>query len=439
MFRRLALFLSFLSLGTLVLRAQNFYQIDWAYDGIDYRALVVWYSDDDAYARVGYENAAKAYQVAEFKLQGEYFTDETGSAYYLMDGFEPQMIYGDKQVAYSADNFIFAEVNDQNKFETLYTIDDSQLDGLENTGDLTEADFKVLRADAFTAEYLGQFFFNNEPQYKLFLNKPAAKPVVQPKADPVVTPVNTPVTLHLIVVANSLDISIGQGCDVDSRKLKTEFGNIAEALGVAYKPYVIDGKSFEKAQVMALLDRFQPGANDVVAFFYRGHGFRFSDQQDAWPMMSMRYSSFQPLESIAISEVYRRIIAKGARLNLVFGDMCNNDIGISQPVSNSYTAMQSNLYPSEDKLRHLFLEAKGNVLSVAAKAGEVSWVNNAEGGLYTSSFFEALYKEVGRYSGTGDWNALVNYTIERAAYKSTHTCSNCTPQHGLKNVSVSYE
>lgn len=435
MIRRLALLFGFAYLSSLMALAQNFYQIDWDYSGIQYSALVIWYSDDDAYARVGYTNSADAYQVAEFRCKGEYYTDESGAEYYLLDGFDAKMIYGDKKVAYSADNFIFADLDGQDAFETIYTIDDSQLENLENTSELTEAAVKEVVADEFTEDYLGQFFFSNEPQYKLFLGKEEAKPVPTPKADPV----TAPVTLHLVVVANSLDISIGPGCDVDSRKLKTEFANIAEALGIGYKSYVIDGKLFEKNKVLAMLDGLRPGKNDVVAFFYRGHGFRYSDQKDAWPMMSMRYSSYQPLEAIAISEVYNRIVGKGARLNLVFGDMCNNDIGISQPVNNTYTAMQSNLYPSDAKLRRLFLEAKGNVLSVAAKPGEVSWVNNAEGGLYTSSFFEALYKEVGRYSGAGDWNALVNYTIERAEYKSTRTCSNCTAQHGLKNVSVSYE
>lgn len=433
--RPLTLFLSLLCFCAGLLPAQNFYQIDWSYQDVDYSALLVWYSDDDAFARVGYQHAEKGYQVAEFQCKGEYFTDESGGEYYLLDGFEAKMIYGDKKTSYSADNFIFADLDGEQAYESIYTIDDSQLDGLSDTDQLTEAQVKELAPSTFTAAYLGQYFFESEPQYALFLHKTEPREVVQPKPKPVAAPV----TLHLLVVANSLDVSIGPGCEVDRRKLKTEFANIAEALGIQFKSYEVEGKAFAKGQVMAMLDAFQPGANDVVAFFYRGHGFRFSDQEEAWPMMSMRYSSFQPLESIAISDVYHRIVGKGARLNLIFGDMCNNDIGISQPVSNTFTAMQSNLYPSLEKLRRLFLEAKGNILSVAAKPGEVSWVNNVEGGLYTSSFFEALYKEVGRYSGTGDWNALVNYTIERAEYKSTRTCSNCTAQHGLKTVRVSYE
>jgi hypothetical protein len=439
MLRRLTLTLSFAYLSTLAVLAQNFYQIDWTHGDALYSALVIWHSDDDAYARVGYENSKQEYQVAEFKCKGEYFTDESGSQYYLIDGDDAQVIFGDKTVGYSADNFIFADIDAQNHFENLYTIDDSEVEHLETTAELTEATFTRLSADDFTEDYLGQYFFSSEPQYQLYLKKKEVRPVVVPKTNPVVNPAEKPVTLHLVVVANSLDMSIGAGCDVDSRKLKIEFSNIAEALGISFKSYVIDGKSFAKTQVLNTVDALQPGSNDIVAFFYRGHGFRFSGQTDTWPMMAMRYSNFQTLESIAISDIYNRIIGKGARLNLVFGDMCNNDIGISQPVLNSHSAMQSNLYPSDEKLRHLFLEAKGNVLSVAAKPGEVSWVNNAEGGLYTSSFFEALYKEVGRYSGTGDWNALVNYTIERAEYKSTRTCANCTPQHGLKNVRITYE
>ena len=76
---------------------------------------------------------------------------------------------------------------------------------------------------------------------------------MQPKPKPVAAPV----TLHLLVVANSLDVSIGPGCEVDRRKLKTEFANIAEALGIQFKSYEVEGKAFAKGQVLAMLDAFQ--------------------------------------------------------------------------------------------------------------------------------------------------------------------------------------
>lgn len=417
---------------SLRLFSQNFYQIDWSDGDVSYSALLVWYSDNDAYARVGYTDAKGEYKVAEFTCKGQYFTADDGSQHYFIDGDAARMIYGDDKIGYSADNFIFSNPNSKNEFQDCFTIDDSQMEGDVNEDDLSEAKVQQMDASEFTEDYLNSYFFTDEPQFKLFM--PGTKSVADNAPPP-----GKNTKLHLIVVANSLDLTIGSGCEVDCKKLNIEFDDISEALGIGYESHIITGKEFTQDNVLKTVRALTPGPNDIVVFFYRGHGFRWSDQESAWPQMSMRYSNFQPLVGLPLIDIYNEIKGKGARLNLVFGDMCNNDIGLSQPMTNASSAMQSNFYPSMEKLNHLFLDARGSIISAAAKPGEVSWVNNYDGGLYTTSFLEALHKEVSKYSGTGDWNNLIDYTIQKAEYKSTAGCSNCTAQHGIKNVAVKYE
>lgn len=279
--------------------------------------------------------------------------------------------------------------------------------------------------------------------------EPAEEPVENPVADNNDNPISTnddpdlrpDVKMHVIIVANTLDQSIGQGCEVDRYKLISEFGNIAEALNIKLEKTVIYGNDFNKANVQKAINDLSPGPDDIVVFFYRGHGFRLETQTSYFPQMHLVHSQFQEFQSMELEEVYRQIKAKGARLNIILGDMCNSFINAPQLSQQTNTFMQSNFYPDTEKLKKLFLQSKGSVISAAAKPGEVSWVHPLTGGLYTSSFLESLYQEVGKYSGKGDWNNLLSSTITKAEYKSSYGCvqaggKSCDAQHGIKNVAV---
>jgi hypothetical protein len=137
--------------------------------------------------------------------------------------------------------------------------------------------------------------------------------------------------------------------------------------------------------------------------------------------------------------VYSTLKAKGARLNLVLADCCNNKIGVSQISSTSFLNLQADNKPDIVKLKRLFMTAKGNVISAAAKAGEYSWANPL-GGFYTISFIQALKEKIGYMNnGSHSWSDIINYTTQLARDKSSPgLCSNCTIQNGVSNISVTY-
>ena len=102
-------------------------------------------------------------------------------------------------------------------------------------------------------------------------------------------------TLHLVLIANTHDPTIGTGCASDETNLKNEFQQVADALGISFKQYIIDGSSFSKENVVTTLNSIDPGNNDIVLFVYRGHGFRWKDQTNDWPRMDLRPSSMRTL------------------------------------------------------------------------------------------------------------------------------------------------
>ncbi len=259
----------------------------------------------------------------------------------------------------------------------------------------------------------------------------------------VVSPVvNTGAKLHLVIVANTLIGDIGPSCTSDRDKLDYEFKSIADALGVGYRKYVVDGNNFTKPMVQSTLKSLTPGSNDIVVFVYRGHGFRWNDQTDAYPMMDLRVSNYVNISqstSLSLSEVYNTLKSKGARLNIILGDCCNNNIGLNQMTTTSFLNTQSNNKPDITKLKKLFMNARGNLIAAAAKQGEYSWANPF-GGFYTLSFIQAMKESISYMNnGTAAWTDVINVATKLAKDKSSpNLCSNCTLQTGVSYVSVSY-
>jgi hypothetical protein len=384
--------------------------------------------------RINYYSTDNKYQVVNVDYKSSTGTFNDGSTYFFMSGYNPRFITEDSaNQKYSPDYFIWRKAKNQQTWNKPSTTDDPQI---SYASEIPVDSFYQVDPYTVSETFLRKFFWSNEPDY-FALRKLCGL------EDVAVSPIrNYNAKLHLIVVANTLIGDIGASCAADRDKLDYEFRSIAEALGTGYEKHVIDGSSFNKSSVMAKLNAFRAGPNDIVVFVYRGHGFRWNNQTDAYPMLDLRTSNYITLNqasSLGLSEVYNTIKNKGARLNIILGDCCNNNIGISQLTSTSFLNSQTDNKPDITRLRKLFMEARGNLIAAAAKAGEYSWANPF-GGFYTLSFIQALKEEISYMnSGISSWTDIISYASRLAKDKSSPTlCSNCTLQTGVSYVAVTY-
>ncbi|TAE50102.1 MAG: caspase family protein, partial [Bacteroidetes bacterium] len=400
------------------IHAQDIYELTFTSEEVKYKGLLVIFNESNMYMRVAY-NAEGMYKVVNVDYTSEH-GEYDGVEYLVLIGSNPQFITESGQYGYNPDHLIFTDISDVPMI--LFDLQNS------DSGFMADS-FRSLEAGKVTDTYLRQFYRSNESDYlalrKLFgLDN---SPVVSKNYE-------SPVTLHLVVIANTAISDIGSGCSVDQRNLESEFRGISDALGILFKPHIVSGENFTKTNVLNTLNsQLSVGKNDIVVCVYRGHGFRWSNQTDIWPQLDIRTSSYVRLTentTISLSDVYTTIVAKGARLNIVLGDCCNNDIGLSQVTSNNFLVMQNNNNYNLSKLKELFINSQGNLLSCAASPGEYSWVSSANGGFFTVSFLQALREEISYLKNdNADWNDILNNTI-RSARSKTASCSNCTPQNG---------
>jgi hypothetical protein len=255
-----------------------------------------------------------------------------------------------------------------------------------------------------------------------------------------VTTTNTTTTitavprLHLITVANTKVPDIGVSCAIDRDNISNEFADITSGLGIELITHVVDGANLTKAKVKAAIDGVNVKSNDIVVFIYTGHGYRWSDQASKYPQMALyysRYDSPSKANSYNLESVYDLIVAKGARLNIVLGDCCNSDIGVTSREGGGGLASRSYTRGSTDRLRKLFFEAEGDIIAAAAKPNETSCGSRTTGGYFLNAFFSAIDKEVS-YTATGStsWDAILSRSMSSATYK-TQNLNGCSIQHGV--------
>ena len=312
-----------------------------------------------------------------------------------------------------------------------FDIDDT--DSWIETSSFTE----ITLAD-MSEDYIKQFFSTDEPEYLTMLS---GIQTVQGQSfgdNSSTAPADGAPTLHLMVVANTNVSDIGPACDIDQRRIRSEFSGIAKALGMKLDETLISGQNYSMGHVGQALNNLNPDNNDVVVFVYTGHGFRFKDQQDYYPCLDLSASAYDDAEKnfMALSDIFQTISQKSARLNIVLSDCCNSTVNMNQPVVRSNSLFsRSNTNFNLEKLRTLFLKTKGDIIATAASPGEFSWCGE-NGGFFLLSFFESLRSQISALNqDVPSWDALINNAISAAARK-TESNASTKRQNGLKDVLV---
>ena len=412
--------------------AQSFYEIKFSdKNNNQYKCLLVYFHENSSYIRTAYQENGK-YNVVEVNYKMIYGTTSTGLKYSMLSKVSSPVFITLKAAgqSYNPDYFIWFFNNVSGKYDDLYTTDDSTFN---NQNYRRVNSYTPLTANTITDSYLKEFFSTGENKYAV-LKKMTGITSVDLKPLPKLETTK----LHLIIVANTNDVSIGKSCETDRERLIKEFKQTANALRIGFKDYVVEGDDFSKANLLSTLSSVYPGNNDIVFFIYRGHGFRWANENEKWPRLALFYGKTYPTSdnsnSINLKEVKNILDKKGARLNIVLGDCCNNGDGVSVMTSNAYWDSQVTAFTDVSKLRNLFINSKGSIISSAAQPGEVSYAGY-DGGLYTRSFISALDYETSYSTNTGatKWDNILSSTVKIAYNKSLYCKST---QTGISEIKV---
>lgn len=228
--------------------------------------------------------------------------------------------------------------------------------------------------------------------------------------------------IYMIIVTDTLDEKAGKACKRDMENMSFVFTNISKKAGLA-PPVItyVSGKSFNKKGVLNALSKTNPGPDDILIYYYSGHGYREAGDSSALPKMvlSNNYTMATLREnSLAMQTVVDNISKKKSRLNLVFNDCCNVETALPAATGkNPLISPKSIGLPlSIENFVKLFLTPKGTITGSSSRPAEYSVGNPDKGGFFTWYLLMALETQLSRYNRNIAWDDIFAEAGKNATY-----------------------
>jgi hypothetical protein len=399
--------------------SQTIYELEYTFgEGaakMENRAFLVRNDDGTGFIRSVYVDPTnKELHIVEMLMEEHYGADENGqedTTQLVFEGKDPHLILGSN--AYPPDIFVF-KLNDETGYYEPFAVLSPNDDGSHVEGEFNNA--RLLEDNDLTEDFVLEFFTKED---EFYINRFATEVRT-------LTDAQKKTRLFLILVANTEDITIGKTCLVDKDATYKVFSQVAEFLEIQFVPTVIDGKTFSKANVEKAINGIRPSPSDIVVFYYSGHGFNYDKEGYRFPYLDLRDKSFQIFGgqyTLNIESIYQKIKAKGARMNLVLSDCCNNDPSQAANISTDAASTRtSSIGWDMDNCRNLFMNPQRiSILMTAAQKGELSAGNSNDGGIFTFNFRQSLEKYLKPFTNTVTWKELADAAKKQTIVKANHT------------------
>lgn len=221
-------------------------------------------------------------------------------------------------------------------------------------------------------------------------------------------------TIHWLTFIDTTDPNVGQ-IDKNGREvLYNHFVNVVNAAVTekGYKTNIQDiyGSTLTPQKCKDIVTNLNVDPNDIVMFYYIGHGTHGTVGGDVWPMMFMAQDN--PNFLVPLKWVHDQLKAKGARLTATIGMCCNVYQGINRTSTPSFGVNYGNTFLTDTEknaIQKMFLEHKGDFLLSSASPGQSSVGGNTPLGpmdLFTC----VLVKNFEDSASEGDleWSTLFN-------------------------------
>ncbi len=239
-------------------------------------------------------------------------------------------------------------------------------------------------------------------------------------------------TLHALIFSNMKESAQRSADRTEEMKNMSDFcKKLAASLGYHQDIRTHSDTEFTSSQFLKDLESMSVGPDDVVMFFYNGHGCNWDD--DDWPHMCFKDKQYW--ESTAFESLKEK--CGNAKLILCIGCCCNMDSRGRAGYDVDYDyKFDSN------KARALFsgFSGKRRIITSSSIRGQYSysWTSGSRmGSIYGISLREALSEVLSSSATiTPTWENTLNLAKSKTMnYTSSHKEGPQTPQYRIEDVS----
>jgi hypothetical protein len=236
--------------------------------------------------------------------------------------------------------------------------------------------------------------------------------------------------LIAIIASDTLDTKIGASVQADFDHMRQQMQKIANYTGLNLQEILIKEDATTPHVLLQKIKEIKATKDDVIVFYYSGHGFRTQSKGDSpWPNLYFTqsgnkdsYGQFDG-EGLKYELVMFKLMEKNPRFLLTMADVCNSFINESYapPMVNRAFFAAAPEAKIRENYRHLFLDEAGMINLTSAKIGEYAW-GGSRGGEFTNAFIDSLANET-KFAQAANWHTVIDNATMTVVNNSSKNAS----------------
>lgn len=218
--------------------------------------------------------------------------------------------------------------------------------------------------------------------------------------------------LHVVIFGDTNDPSIGQAVITDVslfENLAKEIERVLSSEGVKIISYKHVGGDCSPQGLNGFVENFSC-QDDIVLFYYNGHGGRSHKDSSKFPRMCL--GSNYADEWVKVSDLIQKIKKKKPRLQVIITDCCNSYY--DRRTTQDYRL--STLKGNGSGYKRLFLKTTGDVSITAASPGEYGWCTPS--GSYMTLCVIDVLQYMDTQGDNANWQSMLKMVSDNT-YKAT--------------------
>lgn len=218
-------------------------------------------------------------------------------------------------------------------------------------------------------------------------------------------------TLHAILLIDEYS-DIAPACISDKFKMEGEVQIIAQKTRMNLNLVKVD---YSKNGVFQAIEQLEVGENDVIFFYFTGHGYRYENQEYCgnYPYLYLTKTEGHLYDAgTCLEAINAQLKDKSPRLLVSLADCCNNILPYEEPIAMNPTLIG-------EVYKKLFLQSEGYIIATSSLPGQYSFATN-NGGYFTNGFLESIRDMASMDADLNDidWQKILNRTTAKTIISS---------------------